>query len=713
MRKFTITIVLSLSFLFSFADDGMWIPSLLGKYNIKDMQAKGLKLSAEDIYSINQGSLKDAVVLFGGGCTGAVVSDQGLLLTNHHCGYGSIQAHSSIEHDYLTNGFWAMSQEEELPNPGLTVTFLVRMDDVTDKIMEALKPGMTEAERTKAIGTASDAIIAEATKDTRYQAQVKPLFSGNQYFLYILDIYKDVRLVGAPPSAIGKFGGDTDNWMWPRHTGDFSIFRIYADTNNNPAEYSKNNVPFKPGRHMDISLKGIQKDDFTFVYGYPASTEEYIPSFMVSLISDVIDPLRISIRQTKLDIIGAAMNEDPLVRIQYASKDAGIANGWKKWIGEVKGLRRLDAIQVKEQFEKEFERWTEDLGRKEYIPLLPAYEKLVTDLEPVQYWVNNFAEAIWSMDIVRYAAAYRNLAKMENPTDEELAKEVDRLKKGAEGFFKNYNQAVDRKVFSAMLEIFRKNIKPDQRPGVYKLIDTKFHGDINAYTDWVYEKSFLVSNNSVNDFLDKYKYSHRKKLMKDPVYALMQGFLDFYKTRYAAKIGQLQVSQDSLQRIYMKGIMEMEQGKLLYPDANFTLRVSYGKVEDYYPRDAVHYDYQTKLKGVIEKDDPSIYDYVVPQKLKDLYRDKDYGPYGLDGTMNVCFIATNHTSGGNSGSPVMNAEGQLIGLNFDRNWEGTMSDIMYDPSVCRNITLDIRYCLFIIDKFAGDKRLVDEMTLVR
>jgi hypothetical protein len=713
MMKRSIIIVASLILFFckAFADEGMWIPSLLGQQKIDEMRKRGLKLSAEDIYSINQASLKDAVVLFGRGCTGAIVSNEGLLLTNHHCGFGSIQRHSAIEHDYLKDGFWAMSREEELPNAGLTVTLLVRMEDVSDKVLAGIKEGMTEAERQQAIDDAAKELVAEAIKGTHYQADVEPLFDGNQYFLYVKEVFKDVRLVGAPPSAVGNFGGDTDNWMWPRHTGDFSVFRIYADSNNMPADYSKNNKPYQPKKFFEVSLKGVDKGDFTMVYGYPAYTQQYLPSYMVEMIAGQSNPGKISIRREKLDIMGAAMASDPGIRIQYASKYAGVANYWKKWLGESKGLERFDAVEKKQAFERQFQSWAGPKG-DDYSGILPAYQKLVEELQPYQLWIDQFSEAIWSLDIIRLAAGYRNLAGMEKPADEDLQKEVERLKGGVTGFFKDYDQATDKKLFIAMLEHFGKAVSPADQPAVFEVINGKFKGDIIAYADWVYDESFFVSQERLTAFLDNYKANKAKKLAGDPVYNVMLSFFSKYLADFSGEYQRLTTVSDSLQRIYMKAIMEMETDKLLFSDANFTLRVSYGVVRDYYPKDAVYYSYQTTLDGIIEKNDPDIYDYRVPERLKELYLSKDYGRYGSNGTMNVCFTAANHTTGGNSGSPVLNANGQLIGLNFDRNWEGTMSDIMYDPDMCRNIVLDIRYCLFIIDKYAGAGHLVSEMKLI-
>jgi hypothetical protein len=710
MKQFSLLLCSVLYALSLLADEGMWIPSLLGQQKLDEMRKKGLRLTAEDIYSINQASLKDAIVMFGRGCTGAIVSDEGLLLTNHHCGFGSIQRQSSIEHDYLTDGFWAMSRDEELPNPGLTVSLLIRMEDVTDKVLSGVKTGMTEADRQKTIDEAGKTIIAEAIKDTKYQAEIKPLFAGNQYFLYVTEVFRDIRLVGAPPSAIGNFGGDTDNWMWPRHTGDFSVFRIYADSNNLPADYAKSNVPYKPKKFLTVSLKGVDKGDFTMVYGYPASTREYLPADMVELIAEDNNPGKINIRRMKLDIMGAGMAADPAVRIKYASKYAGVANYWKKWLGESKGLERFHAVAKKEAFEREFTSWADRKGVA-YSSILPSYRELALELAPVQEWVDNFSEAIWSLDIIRFSSGFRTLAAMKKPSAEDWQKEVDKVKSGIPGFFKDYDMATDKKLFSAMIEHFHSAVDPAAHPDIYLFIDKKFGGNIKAYSDWAYSESVFVSEDRMKAFMDKITPKNSMKLADDPIFKVMMSFYAKYSANYLKPYQDLTVRQDSLQRIYMKAIMEMESDKLLYPDANFTLRISYGVVNDYQPRDGVFYDYQTTLEGIMEKDNPDIHDYRVPDRLKELYKARDYGRYGHDGVMDVCFTAANHTSGGNSGSPVLNADGELIGLNFDRNWEGTMSDLMYDPDMCRNIVLDIRYCLFIIDKYAGAGHLVREMKI--
>jgi len=698
------------------ADEGMWIPLLLNKYNIKEMQAKGFKLTAEDIYSINKACMKDAVMIFGGGCTGELISDQGLLITNHHCGYGNIQKHSSLEHDYLTDGFWAMSKQEELANPGLTVTFLERMEDVTSQVLANVNENMSESERQDEIQKQIKRIEIQNSENGKFKTSVKPFFYGNEYYLFVSKVYRDVRLVGAPPSGIGKFGGDTDNWMWPRHTGDFSLFRIYVDKNNEPADYSPDNVPLKPKMHFPISLKGVKKDDFTMVFGYPGRTEEYVTSFAVKMITQIQNPNRINIRQNKIDIMSKYMNENAGVRIQYSNKYAGISNYWKKWIGENRGLKRLNAIEKKEDFEKNISNWiAADESRKAKLGgLLNNYRQVYEKLSPYQLAFEYFNEAFYSMDIIRMVNGFRTLGAFTGKTPQnEIDDYLNRLIKSLDVQYKDYYLPLDKEIFVKMIDLYIKNVDNKFFPAELELLNTKFKGDINGYADYLYAKSLFVDKAKTIDFLKQYKISSNKKLQKDPLYNLCVGFVKMYTDSIAPILEESELKLNSYNRLWMQAIMQFEKDKILYPDANFTLRISYGKVDDYFPYDGVKYLHYTTLKGILEKDNPNIYDYNVPARLKELYQNKEYGEYAENGEMHVCFTASNHTTGGNSGSPVLNGDGQLIGVNFDRNWEGTMSDIMYDPEMCRNISLDIRYALFIIDKMAGAKHLIDEMTLIR
>ncbi len=698
------------SSIFLIADEGMWIPLLLKKYNYEDMKKKGFKLTPEDIYSINQASMKDAVVIFGGGCTGELISDQGLLITNHHCGYGSIQSHSSVEHDYLTNGYWAEKIGDELPNPNLTVTFLVKMEDVTEKVLSGIDKNLSEELQNEQIKKNIEIIKQEAIKGTIYEAELEPFFNGNAYYLFINKVYTDIRLVGAPPSSIGKFGGDTDNWMWPRHTGDFSLFRIYANKNNEPANYSAENVPYKPIKHFPISLKGVEKGDFTMVFGYPGRTSEYLSSFAVESIMNIINPNRIKIRDTKLNIMKADMETSAKIRIQYASKAANVSNAWKKWIGENKGLKKLNAIEKKKQFEKELTNWinSNQERKAEYGNILSEYEKIYTQLKPYSFIEQYMLEAVLGIETNDYALDFENLENLDQNAQKEL---ITKLKKGIEGHFKNFNLETDKKIFAALYKIYADSVANEYKPKFIEEVNKKYKGDFYAYANKIYAKSIFTDKMRLENFLNNFSL---KKLKADPFYSSTIEVINFYREKVYTTTKEANLALQSLNKKYLKAIIEFNSTKTLYPDANFTLRVTYGNVDTYEPNDGVIYKYFTTLDGIIEKDNPEIYDYDVPEKLKELYKSKDYGQYAdKDSTLHTCFIATNHTTGGNSGSPVLNANGELIGVNFDRNWEGTMSDIMYDPNQCRNISLDIRYALFIIDKFAGSQRLIDEITIVK
>ncbi|MFP4664086.1 MAG: S46 family peptidase [Bacteroidales bacterium] len=691
------------------ADEGMWIPMFLEKYNIEEMQELGFSLSAEDIYSINNNSMKDAVMIFGGGCTGELISDQGLLITNHHCGYGNIQRHSSLENDYLTDGFWAMSKEEELTNPGLEVRFLEYMEDVTEKVLDGVTSEMSEKERQTTIDKNMDKIRTAAGEDNEYEISIKPFFHGNQFFLFANKVYKDVRLVGAPPSAIGKFGGDTDNWMWPRHTGDFSLFRIYTAPDGSPAEYSEENIPMKPEEHFPISIRGVEKGDFTMVFGYPGSTDTYAPSYELELVTETINPLRIGMRDRILDKMKAAMESDPLIRIQYASKAAGTSNGWKKWIGENRGLERMNAIERKKQSEQAFTQWARGSN---YENILEQYETIYTELTPYKKVTTGIFEALNGIELVKLTSAARSLVRYsdEDASEEKIKALLENLESRSKSFYKDYDQATAKAITKVTLDYYMQSIDETFWPEIMEDIQKK---GLDKTVDKMFDKSLFASEEKMNEFVEGYN-GKTKKITKDPVYALYMDFVNMYMDELTPKTTKLETSLDSLDREYMAAWMKFKEDKALYPDANFTLRVGYGQVDDYSPRDAVEYKHYTTIEGIIEKDNPEIYDYDVPEKLKKLYREKDYGPYAAeDGTVHVCFTASNHTTGGNSGSPVVNSEGHMIGINFDRNWEGTMSDLMYDPDMCRNISLDMRYALFIIDRFAGAGHLVDEMTIIR
>ncbi len=720
LRKSVLTLMAAVMLQVSaLADEGMWIPMLLKQYNIEQMQALGFQLSAEDVYSVNQACLKDAVVIFGRGCTGELISDKGLIVTNHHCGYGQIQYHSSVEHDYLTNGFWAMSQEEELANPGLSVTFLKRMEDVTSAVLEGTTEVMDETERQKVITQNIKSIKEAAIKDTQYKAVLKPFFHGNQYFLFVNEEFTDVRLVGAPPSAIGKFGGDTDNWMWPRHTGDFSMFRIYADKDNKPADYSKDNVPYKPLKHFPVSMKGVNEGDFTMVFGYPGSTYQYVPSYHLQMLTETINPKLIDVRTEKLSIMNRYQGADPKVRIQYAAKNASISNSWKRWIGENRGLEILDAITKKKAYEEKFNAWVAASPERaqKYGHLVEDYSKVYKAYTEYQLASGYISEVAFrnGIEAATLAGSMDVLVKLyeaENRDEAVIQKAKAKLIKSADLFFKNYYQPLDQELAAKLLTLYHENVPAKFQPGVMETINSKYKGDAKKYVDAVYKKTLFHNPTAVENLITTFSEKSIKGLSKDPAYQLYQSFKTTYDDVVYAKLKDYNTELGKLNKAYMAAQMEFESDRVFYPDANFTLRVSYGQVKGYEARDAVYYNHFTTLDGIMEKDNPDIYDYAVPAKLKELYKNKDYGRYEVNGSVPVCFVATNHTTGGNSGSPVLNAEGHLIGINFDRAWEGVMSDLMFNPEQCRNISLDMRYVLFIVDKFAGAGYLLDEMTIV-
>ncbi|WP_241738901.1 S46 family peptidase [Pontibacter beigongshangensis] len=698
--------------------EGMWLPLLLKQLNEAEMQQQGFKLTAEDIYSINRSSLKDAVVSFGGFCTGEIVSAEGLLLTNHHCGYGQVQSHSSVENDYLTDGFWAMNRQQELPNPGLTATFIVRMEDVTSQILTGIPAAATEAVREATILGNMARVRQEATAGTHYDAVIKPFFYGNEFYMYITETFRDVRLVGAPPSAIGKFGGDTDNWMWPRHTGDFALFRVYAGADNKPADYSPDNKPYQPKHHLPISLKGVQQGDFTLVFGFPGRTNEYLTSHAIQEIYEVSNPAKISIRETKLRLLDEDMKASDAVRIQYAAKYASIANAWKKWIGENRGLHKANTIEKKKELEREFAQWVNaDASRKQqYGNLLAEFGQNYQQLDGITIARDYVNEAAMGVELIRHAVDYIRLVELVETKGaaSEINTLADRLEKSAPGFYKNYNAPTDKKVFAALLDQYYQNIDPKFHPEAFSsTARQKYQGNFSKYADDVYSKSVFVSEDRLKAAMADLRAGKTQAFKSDPGFLLASSILSHYRSEILPVYNQVNDNLNLLYRTYMTALREMQQDRKFYPDANSTLRVAYGKVADYEPMDGVKYKHYTTLEGVMEKAAMGgVEDYVIPARLRELYEQKDFGPYGVDGQMPVCFIASNHTTGGNSGSPVINGNGQLIGINFDRNWEGTMSDIAYNPDQVRNISVDVRYLLFIIDKFAGAGHLVQEMTLV-
>ena len=723
MKKYILLSVLLYSSLclpaVSLPDEGMWIPMLIEKYNIKLMQEKGFRLTADDIYSVNNACMKDAVLLFGGGCTGAIISHDGLLITNHHCGYGHIQRLSTLENDYLANGFWAMSRKEEIPCPGLFVTFLKRMEDVTDEMLRGTSDDMDEKSREKVLDSNSEEIRRDAVAGTHYTASIRPFYMGNQYFLLIYETYNDIRFVGAPPSAIGKFGGETDNWVWPRHTGDFSLFRVYAGNENKPDGYSENNKPYTPLYHFPVSLRGVSEGDFTMVFGYPGATYQYVPSYHINMVKNHVNPKMIAIRTTKIEIMEAAMSTSPLIRLQYSAKKSGVANAWKKWIGEIQGLERMKVIEKKKEYEDRLMKWVnEDENRKsKYGNILLNYRDLYAKLKDYTL-VNNFTnDAFFSngAEAVGFARNMVVLAGMyENKSDPEIIEVVkNEIIQNAKGFFKNYDAGTDKKLFVAVMQLYGENLNTEWQAGEYIRLKNLYKGNFLPLADKVYEGSVFTNEKKFLALAENFSEKDIKKLAKDPLFTLAKSIGSLISEKVRGELTRLNSEIAELNRDYMALQMAYDTSRIFYPDANSTLRVSYGKIEGYTSRDAVYYDYYSTLKGIIEKDNPEIFDYDVPDKLKQLYLSEDYGRYaGLDGEVPVCFIANNHTTGGNSGSPVINAGGQLIGLNFDRAWEGVASDIAFNPEQSRNISLDIRFALFIIDKFAGAGYLLNEMTLI-
>lgn len=701
------------------AGEGMWIPLLLGELNLVEMQEKGFELTAEDVYSVNAASMKDAVVVFGGGCTGSLISEEGLLITNHHCGYSAIQRHSSVEHDYLTNGFWAMSREEELPNEGLKATFLRSMEEVTASVLKGVTSEMTEEQRREVIAANSVALMEEAVAGTHFTARVESFFAGNQYFLFVNEVFDDVRLVGAPPSAIGKFGGDTDNWMWPRHTGDFALFRVYANENNAPSAYAETNVPYQPRHYFPVSSEGVKEGDFTMVFGYPGSTAQYVPSWHLQMLTETVYPQLIRLRDEKLEVMRHHIERDRAVRIQYAAKHASVSNSWKRWRGEIRGLEILDAVNKKQEQEAAFRRWLESdaVMHAAYGSLLEQYARVYARMETMQLGRDYLLELIGrtGMETLRLAGSFSPLLTMTDasePDKEALKVEKERLLLALDAHFKDFHQPLDVEMTVVLLKRMREDLPAELQSDVFALIDKKFGGDVDAFVSDLFQKTMFTDRAALVELLQDASAKKLQVLRKDPSYRLYARLSLIYHNQIVPEYSRLRAGLDSLDRHYMRALQDFEPERRFYPDANFTLRVSYGQVRGYEARDAVDFRYYTTIDGIMEKNNPEIYDYDVPARLQDLYAQGDFGDYAREGHLPVCFVASNHTTGGNSGSPVVNSRGHLIGVNFDRAWEGVMSDLMFNPDQCRNISVDMRYVLFIIDKFAGAAYLFDEMEII-
>ncbi len=690
---------------------GMWIPSLLKGMNENEMKTLGMKLTAEQIYSVNKSSLKDAVPQFDGGCTAEVISDKGLILTNHHCGYDNIQSHSTVEHDYLTDGFWAYKMEDELPNKGVVVSFVVRIEDVTTKVLEGVATLTSEAEKQKKIQENISNLNKILPKEVWQENSIRTFYDGNQYILFVTETFKDIRLVGAPPSSIGKFGSDTDNWVWPRHTGDFSLFRIYADKNNRPAEYSTENVPYKPKHFFPISAKGVKENDFTMVMGYPGRTQEYLPSYAVEQIVNDLNPAKIEVRDAALKVQDGFMRKDNAIKIQYASKYAGIANYWKKWIGETKGLKKSNAVAIKQKFEKDFQEKVIKAGKQaEYGNLLADFQKNYTEIKDYALARDLFSEiALRNTELLSVGYKLYQLEQiLTNKGEQAFWDRKNNLINGLGDFYKDFSATVDEKVFEQLIGIYSKKYPKQFLPSNLENVDAK------TLATNVYATSKLVSYDKIKELLTGETKAVLEKMNNDPGFQVVKMLADSFTKNVAPKYDEINLKNIATQRTYMKGILELSpKSARIFPDANSTLRVTYGKVKGYKPNDAVVYEPITYLDGVIEKYIPGDYEFDVPKKLIDLYNAKDFGKYAdKNGKMPVGFIATNHTTGGNSGSPALDANGNLIGLNFDRVWEGTMSDIYYSPEICRNIMVDARYILFVIDKYAGAKNIINELKII-
>ena len=709
--KINFLLIALMMFLFGArADEGMWLPYSINGKNLADMQRLGCKLTAEQIFSFNQPSLKDAIVQFGGGCTGELISPEGLLLTNHHCGLGQVQAHSSVEHDYLQEGFWAKSKAEELPNKGLTVSFLTYIEDVTKILLVGVDNNTSEADRATKISENAKTLIKERKGNRDVEVEIVPFYHGNQYILFVYDVYKDVRLVACPPWGIGKFGADTDNWTWPRHKGDFCIFRVYTAPDGSPAEYSEDNIPMKSKHFLPISLKGVKPGDYTMILGYPGSTDRYSTSGAVKSVIEQEGPAIIACRTTKLDQYRKHMDADPAVFIKYASKQASVSNYWKYYIGQVKQLQRNKVFEKRANQEVAFQKWmNENSDRK------AQYGDIFNDID--QYWNHQakytkatiyHREAGWrGGEAVAFAVRFRQLNNViENKAAQnEIAARAEAKKGAVQNYFKDYDKETDRDVTIALLNLFYKDINPEQLPAMIKKIGDKNSGDFTQFVNNAFAKSIFVDAEKLNNWIE-----NPKSLTKDPIFALMSEIINSYidLTEQAGS-----VSNSRAERLYMKGLMEMQKDRNFYPDANFTMRLTYGSVQDCKPANAVTYDYITTLDGVMEKYKPGDWEFDVPAELIKLWENKDYGRYADEnGDLVVNFITTNDITGGNSGSPVIDAEGNLIGLAFDGNWEAMSGDLSFENEVQRTICMDARYLVFIIDKMANAQNLMQELKII-
>ncbi|MEX2596060.1 MAG: S46 family peptidase [Salibacteraceae bacterium] len=699
------------------ADEGMWLPMLIKRLNYADMQKHGLQLSAEEIYSVNNASLKDAiVVLNGGSCTAEMISSQGLALTNHHCAFGVIQDNSTTDHDYLTDGFWAMAMNDELPAKDMTAGFLIEMRDVTDEVLGDISITLSGEERNAAVRSAIQAAEEKIKEDVEahYNIQIRSFFEGNEYYAFVYETYRDVRLVGAPPSSIGKFGGDTDNWMWPRHTGDFSMLRVYMSPDGKPADYASENVPYQPKHFLPVSLDGVEKDDFAMIMGYPGSTDRYLSSYGVEQELTVRQPNTVKVRETRLAIMKEDMDASDETRIKYASKYAGVSNYYKYFIGQQRGLKRLKVKDEKQRLESDFMNWVnKDADRKGiYGSILTDWKEAYESTDETALYRTYLNECIFGSEAIVMAwrtSQLYSLLSADEPDQEKIDATVESLKTQASKFYKDYNMPTDQKVTAALLEFFSEDIPEDLQPEFFKKYVSKYKGDFSKLADKMFSKSLFASESEYTEFLDDPK---AKALDKDMVFEFMNGFLNHFRSEILPSMGPALAKIDNANRLFVNGLRKMNPDINYYPNANSTMRVTYGNVLDYYPADAIYYNYYTTMEGIMEKEDPTSDEFTVPSKLKELYNNKDFGRYGIDGEMRVCFLSNTDITGGNSGSPVINGKGELIGCAFDGNWEAMSGDIAFEPDLQRTIAVDIRYVLFIVDKYAGAKHLVDEMKLV-
>ena len=719
LRKILFTTLIGIFSFSAIADEGMWLPQLLQSLNEEDMQAHGLQLTAADLYSINQSSLKDAIVSLGGFCTAEMISNEGLMLTNHHCGFDAIQTHSSVTNDYLEDGFWAMSRDAELENQGLTATFLISIESVTERVLAGFDTlNLSETERKAKIGEAIKEIVAETTEGNHFGAKVKSFFGGNEYYLLVYETFKDVRLVGAPPSSIGKFGGDTDNWMWPRHTGDFSLFRIYMAADGTPAEYSKENIPYKPKHFLPISLNGVDNGDYTMIYGFPGRTDRYLTSYGVQEAIEQSGPTIVDIRSEKLAIMKEAMDKSSKTKIQYAAKYAQTSNYWKYFIGQSKGLKRMRVYDKKREIEGTFRVWVasgDDKRQAKYGDALDLIEDAYFANRKINIPRTYLNEAVFQGAEILYFSFMMNnrFSALPKEDGKEKREQLKDIKNTAKDFYKNYNADVDEKLLSAMLEMYYYNIPKSQHPEIFQKIEKQRFGlkklDFDYYAKKVFKKSVFASRAKFYDFLNN---PSAKKIAKDPAHKTIMSIYNFYLANHYPKRKKIRADLEKGNRLFIAGLREMNPDKKYYPNANSTMRLTYGNVGDYQPGNAMQYDYYTTIDGIMEKEDATNEEFIVPAKLKQLYEIGDYGQYGdEEGNLRVNFISNNDITGGNSGSPVINAWGELVGTAFDGNWEAMSGDIAFENEVQRTISVDIRYTMFIIDKYAGATHLIDEMTI--